>query len=195
MKTIDDVMLPDERSSAFVRYDPPSGKFVRIQIEDLLEELSRYYIKDSVPEMIKDSFTTAKNIRLYSWYVYTFTPVSDLFALGCLEYAIKAKIGSAFDTRRWGLRRCLEHAVSEKWIKDDGVKEINNMDSSYKAIFEVLGLKYEEPIEIEDPQAYVKRLVDILSEHRNELAHGTPILYPGGYSVLKCVSKLINQIY
>jgi hypothetical protein len=194
-KKINEINEPDERNIAYVLYDPELKDYRPYTLADHYEYLDNINININVPEDIKNSFVIAKNIYLYSWHVYPFIVVSDLYVIASLEYAIKYKIDKCTKSGRWGLKKCMNYVIEKGWIKDEGIIEEKPDIIKEMAMLEQYGLLKEIKIVPIDPQTYVKRLATALPPMRNELAHGTPMIYPGGYSKLKIVSRIINQLW
>ena len=49
-------------------------------------------MSDAVPEKIRILFDTARNLYLYSWFVYRFYNVAEQQVFGCLEMAIRERL-------------------------------------------------------------------------------------------------------
>jgi hypothetical protein len=194
-KNINDINEPDERNTAYALYDHELKGFLPYTLADHYAYLDSINININVPEDIKNSFIIAKNIMLYSWHVYPFVVVSDLYVMASLEYAIKYRIDNCSQSEGWGLKKCMDYIIEKGWIKDEGIIEENMSVKNEIALLEQYGLLKEVNIVSIDPQSYVKKLATALPPMRNELAHGTPMIYPGGYSKLKLVSKIINQLW
>jgi len=194
-KILRDINEPDERNTAYTVYDPELKDYRPYTLADHYAYLDNINVNINVPEDIKNSFVIAKNILLYSWHVYPFIVVSDLYVIASLEYAIKYKIDNCTQSKWWGLKKCINYVIEKGWIKDKGIIEEKPGIIKEMEMLEQYGLLKEVNIVPIDPQTYVKRLAIALPPMRNELAHGTPMIYPGGYSKLKIVSKIINQLW
>ncbi len=82
-RTPSNVMLPDDRSNLVGLNS----------IEQLHEAIDEYRLDKSIPENIRIQFATAKNLILYSYYVYRFFPIAKHQLFVVLEHAIKECIG------------------------------------------------------------------------------------------------------
>jgi len=192
------MFTPDERNDSLVNYNFSSNSFEKASIEIHYENISRIMLNDDVPEGIKSGFSTSQNLLLYSWYVYPFIVIAELNAIACLEFALKTRIMSEdilCNVKVMGLRKSMLYAIEKGWLQDEGVADIIKTDDGAKAYYEFAGLIREEVVPESDPQAYIKILADALPKIRNELAHGTPMLWPGGYGTLRLVARLINQLW
>jgi hypothetical protein len=91
----------------------------------------------------------------------------------------------------------LKYAIEQGWITDAGLRIHRQRQSARIDYLESIG-ESSQGVELEDfsdPQRYAKIIADAFPEIRNELAHGTPIMWPGGYTTLALVADIINQIF
>ena len=123
---------------------------------------------------------------LYSWFVYSFIPIAQLHAFSSLEYALRIKSG-----RPLMLRAGLELAIKEQWIKDSDFR-YSNINVRYDMFGE--DAPPASSSDATDVQAYCKVLLDSFPYLRNELAHGNPMIYPGGLDLFAICADLINQL-
>ncbi len=197
-KTLAQVSEPDERHLPWVVRDRASGdNYRRKTLDDHFRLIASIELSERVPELVQNTFTTARHLLLYSWYVYPFIVVAELQAYASLEFALKWRLsGEAPNVDRWGLRKCMEYAIERGWLRDEGVREAAEARAGHVDFLESFGLAgKEQKLDESDPQAYVKSLAESFAHLRNELAHGSPMLWPGGYVTLSLVARLINQLY
>jgi len=89
-------------------------------------EISECQLSDHVPERVAVAYETAKNLALYSWYVYRFVPVSELQATIALEYGLKVfyeveeRNREKVPRKYRGLGNLLRAAVSDGRIRNEG---------------------------------------------------------------------------
>ena len=188
----------DERHAPWVIRDRTSDDHYRQKtLDDHYYAIAAIELVENAPELVQNVFTTARHLLLYSWYVYPFIVVAELQAYASLEFALKWRIvGEAPNVDRWGLRKCMEHAIEQGWLRDEGVREAAETRAAHVDFLESFGLADKErKLDESDPQAYGKLLADSFTHLRNELAHGSPMLWPGGYVTLNLVARLINQLY
>ncbi len=50
-------------------------------------------LNESVPDDVRCHFETARNLALYSWFVYSFNVVGAMHAFSSLEMALRLKAG------------------------------------------------------------------------------------------------------
>jgi len=80
LKSLVEVMHPDPRRSNIVG-----------TLQDEHDDLASIRLNDGVPLVVAQLFETAKNVSLYSWFVYRFHPVSELVAFSALELALNLR--------------------------------------------------------------------------------------------------------
>ncbi len=206
LKALEEINEPDERQKNFIH-----------GLEENHLELSAIVLNDSTPIEVQQLFETAKNLSLYSWFVYRFHQVSELIAFSALEMALRERYlaensQSKTDGSPRGLYQLMQHAKKVEWITNDGFPSLYNrakylaehgklMDIIKKHDFEkdpsvLVGDPNEQ--EIEDALAnldMVKAVTNNTHKLRNNLAHGSGTLHPNSISTLITISEVINQIY
>lgn len=60
--------------------------------DSLHADLNVIAIHDGVPLHVRQLFETAKNLSLYSWFVYRFHPIAQLIGHSSLEQALKERV-------------------------------------------------------------------------------------------------------
>jgi hypothetical protein len=180
------VMLPDERLEVFVLHNRETGETRLRTIEDFYNDIARYTLGPNVPNDVFDSFETARNLYLYSYFVYRFTVVSSLQAFTALEFALREKailegvpkcIGEKGKEVPITLYEGLYMAIKRGWISDE--------------------MFAKEGIKVSSRNLYCKGLMSRIPQLRNKLGHGSFILYPQpqAQQILKVVSQLINLMF
>lgn len=208
MRPFSDLSKPDPRH--FGRGDAPVA---------LYESLAEIQLNDSVPVKVRQLFETAKNLSLYTWFVYRFHPVASFIGYSCLEAALLPLVmkDPNFPKMEWkgwfpSFRSMLNHAVSHGWLRNEGfenarlvakgrarhkamIAQIEEMNAA--GINEMPSREPEEE-QIEAELAglpYARNLVNGLPELRNAVAHGKPFLDDGSLGSLRVVAEAINQLY
>jgi hypothetical protein len=88
--------------------------------------------------------------------------------------------------------------VVDGLIRDDGFRvyrHIVERDEDYRRRMADIPDYLPPEQEARDVQEYCKILVETLPALRNDLAHGSGTLHPGGYKMLAICCDLINQLY
>jgi hypothetical protein len=84
MKALSEIYKPDVRQANLVG-----------DLSDIHAVLSQMVLHEEVPPNVRQLFETAKNVSLYSWFVYRFHQVAELVAFSALELALKERAGRA----------------------------------------------------------------------------------------------------
>jgi hypothetical protein len=210
------VCEPDPRSTMFVKVDRRNGTCRVMELADHHEQISGYVLHGGVPEDIVLQFETARNVYLYSWFVYRFYPVAEHQSLACLELALRERLKEEIRTgkikgKRPTLRPLLNYAIEHGLVKNEGFAnwrnrgEINSRERvrmekfremSEKKLTEMTWDESDIKIIAEDLDwNYVKMLPDMLPKLRNEFAHGSTELNNWALRSIQIVCEIINQLY
>lgn len=194
LKPFDDICYPDSRQKAFILYNRETGVSRERTLHDHYQSISDVVLNEVVPDKIREHFETARNLFLYSWYVYRFGPVAELHAIATVEFALKEKSGK----EKGGLKRLIDLAIKKGWVLDSGFKYypvIKERLTEYTTADSYRPNTITDDPDSVDLQAYCKILADSLPYLRNELAHGSQMLYPSGTATLAICADVINQLF
>src|ERR1700722_10535079 len=112
LKPIDCITQPDPR------HDGSLGT-----LELLHAHLNGIQMHAGVPMHVRQLFAPAKNLSLYSWFVYRFHPIAQLIGYASLERALKERVAHErrieIDTVRETLRLLIELAATRGWLKNE----------------------------------------------------------------------------
>lgn len=188
------------------------------ELEKQHELISCISLSSNVPEKIKIQFETAKNIYLYSWFVYRFYPVAESQALVCLELALLRRFSDEIpkeeyypDSEKPTFRPLLRYAINGGFITNEGFQSWRRR-AEMRARERLGREKLQEMIDndlseiewnydeakIEDVDRdwdYLKILKKSLPDRRNQYAHGSTMLHSQVLGTFETVSEIINQIY
>ncbi|MDP4537981.1 hypothetical protein Q3O60_17515, partial [Alkalimonas collagenimarina] len=109
LKSFNEILLPDPRQKHF------SGSLM-----DRHEILSKINLHEGVPIEVRQSFETAKNLCLYTWFVYRFHQVSELMAFITLEVALRNRF--LFESPNQtvpSFAKLLKRAKEKQWIENE----------------------------------------------------------------------------
>lgn len=198
-KTLDDVLNSDSRWDAMVLVNRETGEVRPTALLDHYGRVNEFILSNTVPEAIRSQFNIAKNLLLYSWFIYPFFSVAEMHVMGVLELSLRTRIGVAGMKdlkrmkKRHGLFSYIEYARGKGWIRNEDFSayhrapfDIGRQNYLAQKIGEMQerGLKeiqidYDESeIPTENPVDYIGILLDTVNEIRNIHAHGDPMLYP-----------------
>jgi hypothetical protein len=208
MRLLQDLAKPDPRHLG--RSDLLASRYT---------ELEGIHVDESVPDNVRQLFETAKNLSLYSWYVYRFHPVARLVAYTCLESALRQLVlrDASFPKNKLRngrpvFKEMLKHAVEHGWLRNEGFEIARHLAGVRAKQLVTIGQIEEmtalglERIESREPSAeeiaaelesstYVHGLTESIPLIRNHLAHGGSFLDSGSVAILKIVAEALNQLY
>ena len=192
-KELHEILEADPRSHMFHIFDEAMGDFRERDISDIHSRLDQIELNEGVPEAIRDHFLTSKHLVLYSWFVYRFIPIAEFHAIASLEFALKIKTGKS----RWGLKRLLQHAVKEGWVRDNDFRIHREKIESRKEHAERLKVMLNIEMQPGVPKEgeYTSILVESLPYLRNVYAHGSNTIAPQGYLTLIICAEFINKLF
>lgn len=204
LKPLHRVTEPDPRFQAF-----------QATLEQQHEELEEIRLHAGVPLHVRQLFETAKNVSLYSWFVYRFHQVAELMAYTTLERALRERFaheqGKEVEKVRETLAQLMGMAAKNGWLKSEHFSATKNLAHQQLQQEQLIRLIQEnrfedQPVEVPEIAAaeiitraaqldYVERLAEGMPYVRNHLAHGGPVLHPDSGSTLRVVSEAINQLF
>lgn len=185
LEPLAELMVPDARQLSFGYMNARTGECRKRTLEDHYSRIAALSLHDAAPAAVREHFETARNLMVYSWFVYEFIMVAEFHTSASLELALRERLGRTDRRSAPGLRGLLREAIDRGLVRDDGVRPLPDGALTPP--------NHSQPVG--DPQEYVKTLVDAVSAIRNELAHGSSMLWPGGYSGLRITAALINQLF
>lgn len=202
MKSLDEIIEPDERQAIFSR-----------SLETLHAELEEIALIDRVPAKVSEVFDTARNLALYSWFAPEFHAVADLVGFAALEGALRARAAQEGEqVEKKTLRPLIKHALEAGWIDEQGLADREGIargrlvhSNAIKAIEEMKRTGASE-ISLPEPTAaeileeassmnVVELICNAAVKLRNSLAHGSLPLDMGNYRHLRRTAGLINQLF
>lgn len=156
-------------------------------------------------------FDTAKNLSLYSWFVYEFHSIADLTGFLALEAALKARAVADSTLKRMRFNELMRHALQAGWLSEERIvrrEELARMRVEQRKQLEAIRkaqdtdtvISIEEPtdeeIRNEDREMrIIETVCRAALKLRNALAHGERMLVPGSYARLRMMADLINQLF
>lgn len=211
---------PDARQRLFVRLDRRTGQSRERTIEDQYEAISCHTLNAAVPETIAAHFETARNLYLYSWFVYRFYSVAEQQVLATLEFSLRERFPDfvAAEVKKHpkgiepGLKRLLKHAISsgvvsnknfvarERWaeVRARSRYKHEKMDEMRKAGVESW-IENESEIVVTNEDLgfdWLGAFQEIIPTVRNSYAHGSEHLYPTPVlRTFEMVTEIVNQLY
>jgi hypothetical protein len=155
-------------------------------IEMFREWVDEYDLPTECPEEIRTQYDVARNLYIYSWYVYRFTSPAQAQAYATLELALRTRFDELdikYNKRRDGLSSLLSKAIKKGLLKDGGFPH----------------LQHSQNTDAVDPSGteFCEKLPSIISTFRNSFAHGgtTLLNLPVSLMALQATSAIIHQLY
>ncbi len=93
LKSLEEVCQPDVRFRNRVDLDHSTRTITETTIESIYRLVEPIQLSENVPEDVRSHFEIARNLALYSWFVYSFNVVAAMQAYSSLEMALKRKAG------------------------------------------------------------------------------------------------------
>lgn len=168
LKRLEQVNVPDFRSTVFGYFDPETGEPIDISLERFHSNISTFQLHGNPPESVRAQFDLARNLLLYSWFVYEFSTPAEVNVYGAVELALreKFKTENVSVTSGRGLHKLFELAINHRWVLDGAFPFLFELQSGKKPTTDK-GLEFSP-----DGTAYCLTLLGFLPKRRNHLAHG-----------------------
>ena len=168
LRTPENALQPDDR--------------VRLLGRGTLEEhhavVSAWTLHDGVPQEVREIFETARNLYLYSWFVYRFQPVAWFWSWTAVEAALRLRAEIA-PGQRATLAGLLASARTKGWIRAEGFARFRELQSDSNP---------------PTPEAYLESIA-VMAPLRNTLGHGSAMALPWYDSIPEMSRDLINQLF
>jgi hypothetical protein len=91
LKRLEDICRPDERYLDRVDIDHSTGAVTPTAVESIYTLVKEIELDAGVPEEVRGHFEIARNLAVYSWFVYSFNVVAAMQAYASLEMAVRRK--------------------------------------------------------------------------------------------------------
>ena len=202
VKALDQLFELDERQKVF-----------SIPLAEMYKELELVTLDSKVPSQVVSLFDTARNLSLYSFFVYEFHSIAELTGFLALEKSLRLKAERhSKSLSKSSLEKIMDRAIKEGWMTEEGfpnrteiarvrvaqrkmmesIKLLKNANSGLVDIAEPT----EEEVDLEAREMKIVKLVcDSARKIRNGLAHGEVPLAPNSHSSLRMTAGLINQLF
>jgi hypothetical protein len=93
LKRLEDICQPDQRWLNRVDIDHSTGAVTPTTVESIYGLVEEIRLNAGVPDDVRSHFEIARNLALYSWFVYSFNVVAGMQAFASLEMAVREKTG------------------------------------------------------------------------------------------------------
>lgn len=114
LKRFDEICQPDSRQLHRYNVDESTGAVSVTKLEDIYGMVEGIRLGENVSEMVRSHFEVARNLVVYSWFVYSFNVVAALWAFASLEMAVKEKTSD----HRTGFKNQLDRVFNGRQLAD-----------------------------------------------------------------------------
>jgi hypothetical protein len=180
LKSLDELLLPDSRSEMAL-VNRKTGEARPLTLEDYHRYATTIRLNETVPEPIRDHFTTALHLGVYSWLVYRFTMVSQQQAYATLEWALRERVGALVKKSRPMLADLLKTALDKGFLRG--------------RLFQQWARIGGDPADEAAADAWLRDVAEMILHFRNHLSHGSWHLVSMHWDVLRIVADAVNQLY
>lgn len=219
LRTPQNAFDPDPRTKHLILHDKRNSHIRSVTLIDQTDLISLFTLNRNVPEEVIIHFETAKNIYLYSWFVFRFYQVAEQHAFATLEYALRLGcpefVKQYSDNNRFnnepGLKTLIKHAAKSGRVKNELFpSRIAWASQRAKARFSHLKLnemvkaglnemEYDdssiEPSYDDLNHDWIEDFIEHIPALRNDLAHGSPALHHTVIHTFDVVSSMINMLF
>jgi hypothetical protein len=147
-------------------------------------------------------------LYVYSWFVWRFLPVAELYGYAALENALRLRCAqeNSFPKTRnkknvYNLASLLRHALSLGWINVESLDTYKYMQKARKRSLDralkIMGDEKSAEAWVSElnPTIYREQLESSLPFTRNEIAHGSSPFSPSVHSSLIQCHDLIQHLF
>jgi hypothetical protein len=200
LQPLDETLLPDPRFKFFaIELD---GDARPMELADPHDRLILSNLDFGVPEAVRREFETAKDLMLYSWFVFEFHMTAELHAYASLELALRTRFPEAKVKRKRGgkevmvpltLAPLLQIAMKEGLIVAETLPAWKRVKAASDWREKRIGMQAGTQ---QTPTVWLQRVIDNIRNFRNNLAHGNPRLYlEVSLGQLELCADLINSLF
>src|SRR4051812_22135313 len=192
LKPLSEIFTPDSRQTARVRLRVADLSMRPVTLEDHHANLEDITLAPEVPEYVRQHMETAKNLMLYSWYVYRFIPVAELHAYSGLEMALRLRLN--VDNDKVTFRPLLAKAIDKGLLRTQDFEMFAEPDRFPIVTGNPLIDAHLAP-DIHSRPDFMQLFLHAIVALRNLLAHGSPSIWPSGVMTLHVMATATNALF
>lgn len=176
-RALEYIFTPDARNSGFVRI--AEDGVLPFGLENHHQNISKIELNELVSRDVRNHFNNAKNLVLYSWFVYRFGSVAEHHAFVSFEFALRERLKGTFKdpSNPPGFKGLLQMAVDKGLLKNEKftkwhiqVQQRKFQNQENKEMAEFIGYEYKPILEDVD---YLAIMMESFPNIRNFYTHGT----------------------
>ena len=192
LKPAHELTEPDPRRLGWAIRNNETGAVRQLTLDEHYVAVERLALSVPTTDQIETQYNTARNVLLYSWFVYRFTTVAELQAYATLEYALRWKLGCLDDERPPTLAPLLRRAAQRGLVVDG---QLAHLRGCVPPVYTGNGF-VDANI---DPQVvagkgHVALLCEVLPKLRNQLAHGSINTWPSALGTFLLAKALVENV-
>lgn len=172
LRAPEDMFISDMIGKIYV--DIKTGENIKIDV--FYNAIKNLELNPRCPESVIRKFNNARNLHLYSFYNYEFCMNARNELIVALEMALKER--ASIEKRKLesyqGFHKLIDLALKEKWIIEKDLPSIRE--------------------NIKDIDSF-KEFVYFFKYIRNELSHGSTMIYPPIIDEFVYIQRIINLLY
>jgi hypothetical protein len=142
---------------------------------DLHSMMAQIELSSAVPTDIRDQFDTARNVFVYSWFVYEFATLAEQQCFAALESALRRRLfpTPSNESKSPGLSKLLKMATEQGYL-----------------------LRKEFEMPSSTGMGELACSLDFLPMFRNHVAHGNIHLLPqGSPDLMRLCQEVIDKLF
>ena len=141
-----------------------------LNLEKLYNAVSTINLNSTVPEKIRGQFNVARNMAIYTYFMYSLAPEVHMKTYSVMEMALRDFYGG---DKKTNLKTLVRKAVESGVIQDAGFRHVpDNQENSYS-----------------------KNFIDAHPKLRNSMAHGTSLLTHDCVGHIERCADFVNQLF
>ena len=168
LKPASKLLESDPRRASEVIVNPVTGVTRPVEATDFHGIVAGIELNAAAPTVIREQFDLARNVFVYSWFVYEMATLAEKQAYATVEMALREKARQSGKNGRRDLRVLIQDAERYGWLKrtdfGDGERPFHPLDAIVML--------------------------------RNDLAHGSDRLMPiGSLDMMELCAEIINRLF
>lgn len=192
LKPLAQISEPDSRNVGWVIRNHENGSIRELTLAEHYTAVESLALSVPVHGDVVTVYNTARNVLLYSWYVYRFTSVAELQAYAALEYTLRWRFDLLHQDSAPTLAPLLERARREDLITDDTFRDLRKLALPVFTGNAFLDANIDP--QLVEERGHVELLCKTLPRLRNDLAHGSQSVWPSAIGTFLVIKAAIERL-
>lgn len=190
-KPLSEVLESNAYSKMLVTVNTETGEKFPARIDEFHNAIQKFELNGNPPDDVRKHFDLARNLFLYTWFVYGFSTPAIGQAHASVEMALREKfktLGMEVP-RHPNLTKLLRAAIENGWIKDGGFPHLFTDEEPE--------FPFKKVERNPDGTDYCQLLLETMPGLRNSLAHGKNMVMTPGMALmpLNVCGRIIDQLF